>query len=143
MSQSEMRIEGDLSKGITSIMKAFPKETEKFMKAEARKFRNYVKDKAKTAVGKITGNYLRGFAAGRQVYEWSDSDYNVRVYNRAPHNHLIELGHALVGHRPNKVKIGRVKAFEVMNNALSEWQNRFESDVEGELMDFIIKELEK
>ncbi len=143
MSNSEFKLEGDLGSGINYAISNFPDETKKFMKKEARDFRAFAIRKAKTAVNKITGNYLKGFAAGKKVYEWSDAEYNIRVFNRAPHNHLIELGHALVGHKPNKVKIGRVKAYEVINNAMAEWQNQFEADVENDLVDFVIKELEK
>lgn len=143
MSKSEFKLEGDLSSGISYAITSFPDETKKFMKKEAQDFRAFVVRKAKTAVNKITGNYLKGFAAGKKVYEWSDAEYNIRVFNRSPHNHLIELGHALVGHKPNKVKIGRVKAYEVINNAMAEWQNQFETDVENDLVNFVIKELEK
>lgn len=143
MGNSEFKLEGELSKDFQSLLRAFPKETERFMKKEAREFRNYAKKKARSAVGKITGNYLKGFSAGRHVYEWSDSEYNIRVFNKAQHNHLIELGHDLIGHKPNKVKIGRVKAYEVMNNAMNEWENEFEKAVQNDMIDFITKELEK
>lgn len=143
MGNSEFKLEGELSKEFQSLLRAFPKETERFMKKEARLFRNFAKKKAKTSVGKVTGNYLKGFAAGRHVYEWSDSEYNIRVFNKAPHNHLIELGHKLVGHKPNKKKIGQVKAYEIMNNAMNEWESEFEAAVKNEMVDFIIKELEK
>lgn len=143
MGNSEFKLEGEFSKDFQSLLRVFPKETERFMKKEAREFRNYAKKKARSAVGKITGNYLKGFSAGRHVYEWSDSEYNIRVFNKAPHNHLIELGHDLIGHKPNKVKIGRVKAYEVMNNAMNEWENEFEKAVQNDMIDFIIKELEK
>ena len=143
MSKSTMEIQGDLSSGMTSLIKLFPNETKKFMKKEAREFRNHVKKKARTAVKRRTGKYLKGFAAGKTVYSWSDSEYNIRVYNSSPHAHLIEFGHELVGHEPNKVRIGRVKAYEVMNNAMEEWDSQFNAAVENDLLDFIAKELEK
>ncbi|MCI5533835.1 MAG: HK97 gp10 family phage protein [Firmicutes bacterium] len=140
---SEMKIEGPLSENFRSIIESLPDEVKGFMRKEARDFRKFVKKRARTAVGRITGNYLRGFAAGKKVYKWSDAEYNILVFNRAPHNHLIELGHELVGHRPNKVKIGRVKAYEVINNAMKEWEDTFESDVENTLIDYVVKEIEK
>ena len=143
MGKAEFKLHGELSPGMLTVLKAFPKETEKFMRKQAIEFRKFAKDRAKTAVQKHTGNYLRGFAAGKAVYDWVDAEYNVRVYNRAPHNHLIELGHDLIGHRPNKVKIGRVKAFEVINKAMESWQGKFETAVEDDLVDYIIKELER
>lgn len=143
MGKSEFTLQGDLSSGMMTLLRTFPKQTEKFMRRQAQAFRDFAKSRAKTEVEKHTGNYLRGFAAGKAVYDWEDAEYNVRVYNRAPHNHLIELGHELVGHRPNKVRIGRVKAFEVINRAMQSWQGRFESAVEDDLAEFIIKELEK
>ena len=140
---SEMKIEGPLSENFRSIIESLPDEVNGFMRKEARDFRKFVKKRARTAVGRITGNYLRGFAAGKKVYKWSDAEYNILVFNRAPHNHLIELGHELVGHRPNKVNIGRVKAYEVINNAMKEWEDTFESDVENTLIDYVVKEIEK
>lgn len=140
---SEMKIEGHLSENFRSIIESLPDEVKGFMRKEAQDFRKFAKKRTRTVVGRITGNYLRGFAAGKKVYKWSDAEYNILVFNRAPHNHLIELGHELVGHQPNKVKIGRVKAYEVINNAMKEWGDMFESDVENNLIDYIVKEIEK
>lgn len=143
MGKSEFTLQGDLSSDMMALLRTFLKETEKFMRRQAQEFRNFARSRAKAEVGKRTGNYLRGFAAGKAVYDWNDAEYNVRVYNRSPHNHLIELGHELVGHRPNKVRIGRVKAFEVMSRAMESWRGQFEAAVEDDLAEFIMKELEK
>ena len=143
MSKASIMMEEDLSLSLSSLIEMFPNEAKKIMKKEAREFRDFAKTKAENTVNRITGNYLRGFSAGKTVYSWSDSDYNIRVFNKSPHAHLIELGHELVGHEPNKERIGRVKAYEIINNAMEEWERDFESNVENELMDFIAKELEK
>ena len=144
MSKSTMEIQGDLSSGMTSLIKLFPSETKKFMKKKARELRNQAKKKARSTVNKESGDYLKGFAAGKKVYEWSDAEYNIRVYNRAPHAHLIELGHEMIGHEPDKKKLReKVDGFEIINKTMEEWDSQFNSSVENELLDFIAKELEK
>lgn len=119
---------------------AFPKETEKFMKQEARDLRKRMLAYAKTKVKKVTGNYFKGFKPGKKVYKWSDADYNVRVYNSAPHAHLIEYGHrAMFWGRSS----GWVPGKHIMENAMQQFAPEFENHIENDLADFIVKELEK
>lgn len=123
--------------------KAYPKETAKFMKAQAQKLAKATKAAAKSAVHKRTGNLFKGIKAGKKVYEYSDADYNVRVYYGKPayHGHLIEYGHDMKSHKGDTV--GTVQGYEIMAKAHKQNESKFYADVENDLLDFIIKELEK
>lgn len=125
---------------ISHLLKAFPKETESFMKAEAREMRKQVVRLAKSRVRKVTGNYFKGFKAGKKVYKWSDADYNVRVYNSAPHAHLIENGYrGLAWGHPKGWTPGK----HIMADGQKQYEPQFAKHVENDLVDFIVKELEK
>lgn len=134
------RLDGDFfNKDAT---KAYPKETAKFMKKEAQKLAKEAKADAKRAVTKRTGNLIKGLKSGKKVYSYKDVDYNVRVYFGSPafHGHLIEDGHDLVR---NGKSIGRVKGYEILAKAHKKFESEFFNHVENDLLDFIIKELEK
>lgn len=110
----------------------FPKECEKFMKSEAKKLRNKAKKDGAGKVGVKTGNYLKGFKAGKKVYEYGDAKFNVRVYNSAPHAHLIEYGHNMVSH--NGSVVGFVPGFHVLENATLAYQDKFARNIEEKLV---------
>lgn len=85
------------------IQKNFPKETEKFIKQEAKKCMQVAKKVARKEVGTSKGkkkdwieskSYHKGFKVGK-TYNYSN-DLCCRVYNKAPHAHLIEYGHVNV-----------------------------------------------
>lgn len=130
----------DVGADIGELIEALPKETEKFMKAEARELRKFIVAYAKTKVKKLTGNYFKGFKAGKKVYAWSDAEYNVRVYNTMPHTHLIENGHRLV--IAGKT-VGFIQGRHVMEEANKKYEAEFREHVENNLADFIAKELDK
>lgn len=108
--------------------KTMPKECNKFMKIEANKLNSKAKKKARQTVKKDTGNYMKGFKKGKRVYEYGDTKYNIRVYNGAPHAHLIEYGHEIVGHKPDKKQSGYVKGKFILENASKEFEGDFAKD---------------
>ena len=130
----------EVGEELGEIVELLPKETEKFMKAEAKDLRKFMVAYAKTKVKKLTGNYFRGFKAGKKVYKWSDEDYNVRVYNTMPHAHLIEDGHRIVVAGKT---LGFVPGRHVMEEANKRYEAEFLDHVENNLADFIAKELDK
>lgn len=130
----------EVSANMDRLLRAFPKQTEKFMKSEAKDLRKKMVAFAKSKVKKVTGNYLKGFKAGKKVYKWQDAEYNVRVYNSAPHAHLIENGHrGMYWGR----KGGWVPGKHIMEDAMRRFEPDFTDHVENELADFVVKELEK
>lgn len=119
----------------------FPKTIVKFMKKEAGELQKVAKQRAKATVDKKTGNYIKGFKKGRKVYEYQDVQYNIRVYNSAPHAHLIEYGHEMV--TKSGARKGFVRGFHVLEHASLSFENRYASDIETELVKMIDEELGK
>lgn len=85
-----------------AVKEKYPKETEKFLKQEAKKLLKSAKQLAKKEVGTSKGvrknwikskSYHQKFKIGK-IYEFGESDKCIRVYNSAQHAHLVEYGHA-------------------------------------------------
>lgn len=71
----------------------YPDEAKSFLKKEGNKGRRLLRAKTKAVTKKKTGNLLKGIRrTGVQKY---NGDFQIRVYNKAPHAHLIEHGHVL------------------------------------------------
>jgi len=73
--------------------KDYPAEAKDFMKREGNKGRRELRAKTKAVTKKKTGNLLKGIR--RTGVQKHDEDFQIRVYNEAPHAHLIEHGHVL------------------------------------------------
>lgn len=132
--------EGMIEFGVNEM----PNVAKKFMRKEATKLRKKAVDKTKAVVGKNTGNLYKRIKKGKIVYAWGDAQYNIRVYNGAPHAHLIEYGHRMVGHKPNKTFNGLyVRGYHPIENANIEFQPTFYKDVETDLVGMVEEELEK
>lgn len=80
----------------------FPDDTKKFIKSEAQKAKKLAQKIGKKRVGTSKGvkrnwsaekSYHKRWKSGK-VYKFSADDLCCRVYNSAPHGHLVELGHA-------------------------------------------------
>lgn len=123
------------------IVTAFPKQQEKFLKKEANKLLKEMRKTARSRVGKVTGNYLKGFKKGRKVYKWPDNSLNLRVYNKAPHAHLIENGFRLTSWKGRFIRF--IPGKHVIADSSKAFEEQFAKDVEDEMIDYIVKELEK
>lgn len=71
----------------------YPDEAKTFLKKEGNKGRRLLRAKTKAVTKKKTGNLLKGIR--RTGVQKHDGDFQIRVYNKAPHAHLIEHGHVL------------------------------------------------
>lgn len=121
-----------------------PNVSKKFLRREAGKLRKVAVARTKAVTDKHTGNLYKGIKKGRTVYAYGDTEYNIRVYNGAPHAHLIEYGHRMVGHAPNKTFKGLyVRGFHPIENASIEFEPTYYKDIEEDLIDAIREELEK
>lgn len=78
-----------------------PKECKNFMGRTGNAFRRKVRAEYRNTVKKKTGNLLKGIGRGKP-YIWSGNEFQVRVYNKAPHAHLIEYGHKMIDWRTKK-----------------------------------------
>lgn len=93
----------DLKKNLLRDIKdKFPEDSKKFIKSEAQKAKKLAQKIGKKRVGTSKGlkknwsaekSYHKRWKSGK-VYKFSADDMCCRVYNSAPHGHLIELGHA-------------------------------------------------
>ena len=68
----------------------YPKEAKKFLRTEANKARKKLRANTKAATKKKTGNLLKGI--DRSPVHKFNGDFQIRVYNNAPHSLLIEHG---------------------------------------------------
>lgn len=112
--------------------KEYPKQVKKMLQKSGNKLRKIVVAKAKSKVKKKTGNYLKGFKRGK-VYKYAGDEDAVRVYNSAPHAHLIEYGHRKITKKIKK-EIGFVKGYHVLDGIKEEFDEEFQKDIE-EMLD--------
>lgn len=132
------------------IVENLPKDAQKFLDKEKRKFLKEVKKTAKANVGKKTGNYYKSLKAGKTRYNKDSKEVYTKVYadeKIAPHAHLIEDGHIIVARGENKNKIGRrsgkggkeigfTLGKHIFKKSEMAFQSTYESDVNEFLGDF-------
>lgn len=131
-----------------------PKVVNRFMKSEANKLKNKAKRKANAtikdayedelalALDKMRTRYRDSFKAGKIVYEYGDVKYNIRVYNSAPHAHLIEHGHRKITPIQHR-DVGFVPGYHIIENAALQYEDTFAKNIDTKLVEKIKKELEK
>lgn len=129
-----------LIKNFTDVIDKSEDAVKLFMKKEAQKERRRMLAAAKRKVKKVTGNYFKGFKVGKKVYSYPDAEYNIRVYNSAPHGHLIENGFRLtIGGKFLRWMPGK----HIMEEVHRDFESEYAADVENELVNFVCRELEK
>ena len=80
-----------LARDLETVADLYPDRAKEFLKNQANKTRNRLRANTKAATTKRTGNLIKGIRRGS--VQVRDGDYQVRVFNKAPHAHLIEHGH--------------------------------------------------
>lgn len=118
--------------------KTYPTEAKNFLKQQGNKGRRLLRAKTKAVTKKKTGNLLKGIRrTGVQKYK---DDFQIRVYNNAPHAHLIEHGHVLWvnGEKTEKFVPGKHPAAETTQQLKRE----FPREVEGFIDEVLSKGLE-
>lgn len=109
------------------IEEQMPKACKGFLKRRAKELKIKVSDLAETVVGEKTGNYKEGFKSGKQIYEYGDVKYNIRVYNKSRHAHLVEYGHMqVVRGKP----VGFTKGKHILEKASKEYEEKFFKNTE-------------
>jgi hypothetical protein len=126
------KFEQDLVKLANDTM---PKESKVFIKKEAGKLttknKAVFKDKG---INDELGDIQKGFKAGK-AYKF-DGSWSARAYNNAPHAHLLDKGHLMVGHKPDKksltLKYGGtfVPGFHFMDDAAAAFEGTYNEDVD-------------
>jgi hypothetical protein len=121
------------------------------MRKEQGKLRTRTRQKARSKVHKLTGNLFANIDRSK-AYHNADGDTVGKVYIRggkggAPHAHLIEDGHQIVGpktHKKGQKKSGkkrkyypkqstgdRTKAYKILEEARDEFEPVFTQDTEA------------
>ncbi|SDZ19320.1 HK97 gp10 family phage protein [Tindallia californiensis] len=110
-------------------MKNFPKETKRMLRSSGSRARTIVRRYARKLVGSETGNYHKRWKLGKA---WSEgANYKVRVYNNAPHAHLIEDGHVMKG--KDGTEYGFKEGLKVVDKANTEMEKKWDEILEKEL----------
>ena len=110
--------------------KNYPKQVKRMLQKSGNKLRRKVVIKAKGMVKTKTGNYIKGFKRGK-VYKYAGDEDAVRVYNAAPHAHLIEYGHRMV--TKSGKEVGFVKGYHVLDGIKEDFEEEFNKDIEDML----------
>lgn len=118
---------------LDDLQRIFPKQAKQLMLKSGTKARAIVAKKARLLVRKQTGNYHKSIKRGKVWVDKSTSEYKVRVYTGAPHAHLIERGHRIVG------KDGKEHGFKEGYHVFEKATN----EVESQWTDIIEKEFDK
>ena len=116
------------------IVENLPKDAQKFLDKEKRKFLKEVKKTAKANVGKKTGNYYKSLKAGKTHYNKKSKDVYTKVYadeKIVPHAHLIENGHIIKG------RDGKEKGFALGKNIFKKSEMAFQSTYESDTSEFL------
>lgn len=118
--------------------RVYPDEAKSFLKKEGNKGRRLLRAKTKAVTKKKTGNLLKGIR--RTGVQKHAGDFQIRVYNKAPHAHLIEHGHVLWvnGTKTEKFVPGKHPAADTTKQLKRE----FPRDVEGFVDEMISKGFE-
>lgn len=119
-----------LENEVLRLAKKYPKEVKTFLQKQGNKLKAKAKKKAKSKIKSKNGNYLKKFKRGK-VYKYNLEEDTVRVYNSAPHAHLIERGHII------KDKIGKEHGFKKGEFILEESQKEFQEEFIKATDDFI------
>lgn len=108
----------------------YPDEAKAFLKKEGNKGRRLLRAKTKAVTKKKTGNLLKGIR--RTGVQKHDGDFQIRVYNKAPHAHLIEHGHVLWvnGTKTEKFVPGKHPAADTTKQLKREFPRDVESFVD-------------
>lgn len=86
----------------------YPEEVKPFLRKEGNKLRRIMRGEYRSRVGKKTGNLTKGIGQGRP-HKYGN-DFQLRVYNEAPHAFLIEHGHSNVKKKPSSGSQNRIPA---------------------------------
>lgn len=116
----------------------YPDEAKSFLKKEGNKGRRLLRAKTKAVTKKKTGNLLKGIR--RTGVQKHNGDFQIRVYNKAHHAHLIEHGHVLWvnGTKTEKFVPGKHPAADTTKQLKRE----FPRDVEGFVDEMLSKGFE-
>ena len=109
------------------VTRTFPSKAKTLMGRAGSALVKQVKAEYKSETKKKTGNLLAGVKRGRP-FIYAGSEFQVRVYNKAPHAHLIEHGHRMIDWRTGKrtPKRERVPGKHIVGKVSNRFPGEFE-----------------
>lgn len=135
---ADMKFEGltDFQKDLLDVAtNKLPRQTFKLMRKSGTAARKIVLKHARSKVKKDTGLYFKRFKRGK-AFKDDEGKYVIRVYNSAPHAHLIEHGHRQV------TKDGREVGFVPGKHVVAEGIQKFDDEFEQRISDWLDELLE-
>lgn len=114
----------------------YPNEAKKFIARAGNAFRKEMRESYRKNTKKHTGNLLRGVNRGR-AYVYNGDEFQVRVYNKAPHAALIEHGHKL--YVKGKPTDKYVRGKHVVGSVVLRFNSKFVALVEDFVDDLLDK----
>lgn len=122
--------------------KQYPKEAKSFLRTQGNKAKTRLRNRTKSVTKKKTGNLLRGIdKSAPKLYEGS---FQIRVYNKAPHAHLIEHGHVMTDKFGNPILNAMGQEMWVNGRfPAAQTTNELKAILPGEVEQFIDELLEK
>lgn len=132
---------GDLTDLYASLTRLaneqYPREAKSFLRSQGNKARTRLRNKTKSVTKKKTGNLLKGIDKRQpKLYQGS---FQIRVYNKAPHAHLIEHGHVMADKFGNPILNefgqemwvnGRFPAAQTTNELKAIWPGEVEKFID-------------
>lgn len=122
-------------KNLDFLIKEMPKESKMVLRKAGSKARTIVARVARKMVGRHGGTYHKSFKRGK-VWE-TDDGYRIRVYNNAPHAHLIEDGHRIIG--KDGSEHGFKPGLKVMEKGNKEVEKEWDNIMRQQLDDLMSK----
>lgn len=129
----------EFNQNMIKSLKNHPREAKFFINKMGIEFRKVLRNQYKRDTKRKTGNLLKGIKKGKGFFYKPYSAYSVRVFNVAPHAHLIELGHRMLTKNRKTTRKSKVSGRFVMDKAESQFRSVFERNAEK----YIDKLLEK
>lgn len=126
----------DFEKDLQNVMDNLPDTTKKIFRMALAKCRIIVRRHTRKLVNKKTGNYYKAWRYSK-VWE-SRNGFGGKLYNSAPHSHLVEYGHRQLDRFGNE--IGFVKGKGVMDSANKEMEATWDENLE-KAMDKVLEKL--
>ena len=111
----------ELRDELAKAIKLYPDLAEKKMEDTAKKFKNRVITITYSAVGKRTGNLIKGFKLDKMRSYGINMEKDFR--GTAPHFHLIENGHNLTNKAGESVGKGWVPGYNIVDQARHEYSD--------------------
>ncbi|HIW32450.1 MAG TPA: HK97 gp10 family phage protein [Candidatus Paenibacillus intestinavium] len=126
----------EFQRNLDMFIKTFPNESKKLLRAMGNKAKQITARRAKSDVGKVSGNYYKSIKRGKVYVDPASGQLTIRVYTSskiAPHAHLVENGHRTVD--GDGVETGFVKGKKIFPKTRAE--------IEAEWYDLLDKEIYK